>query len=56
MSESDCLSRGSGLSDFTEYADMKLEECRPSNAEALFKLPVNNKSPDKGLRASPRYI
>lgn len=47
MSESDCLSRGSALSDFTEYADMKVEECRPSDAGAIFKLPVKNNSPDK---------
>ena len=34
-SESDCLDRGSALSDFTEMADMKVEECRPSDAPML---------------------
>lgn len=57
-SESDCLSRGSALSDYTQYADMKVEECRVSEVGAVFKLPIHEKqtSPEKALKVvPPRY-
>jgi hypothetical protein len=47
-SEEDCLSRGSALSDFTEYANTKLEECRPSEAPTLV-LAKNVESPDRDI-------
>lgn len=36
---------------------MKIEECRPSDAGAIFKLPTQEKenTPDKILKVTPRY-
>lgn len=55
-SESDCLDRGSDLSDFTEFEETKVEECRPSDAPYLvFRNNSKEESPDKKQAKPNRY-